>query len=178
MILKETMLRRQDVFHGRILDIHVDQVELPNGHISTREVADHADGVAVLALDDAHQVLMVRQYRYVFQRELLELPAGKLDPDEDPLTGALRELKEETGAVPKEIVSLGRVLPSPGCFGEVLHLFFAKGFRLEAQQLDDDEFLNVEQIPFDDLVLRCTNGEIEDGKTVTAVLRAKLLLNL
>ena len=178
MELTERKLGREDIFRGRIVDVHVDTVELPNGNTSLREVADHTDGVAVLPLDERNNVLVVTQYRYVFGRTLLEIPAGKLDAGEDPATGALRELREETGAVPEVFLPLGRLLPSPGCFGETLHLFLARGLRMEAQHLDPDEFLNVERVPFDEMVHRCVNSEIEDAKTVAAVLRAKVLLNL
>ena len=178
MDLTEKTIRREDKFQGRILSVHVDTVLLPNGNTSTREVVDHVDGVAVLPLDERNNVLTVTQYRYVFGRTLLEIPAGKLDPGEDPVTGALRELKEETGAVPDIFLPLGDILPAPGCYSEVLHLFLARGLHMENQQLDPDEFLNVERIPFDEMVHRCMNGEIQDAKTVAAVLKAKLLLNL
>ena len=176
--LTETMLSREDKFQGRIVSVHVDQVKLPNGNTAPREVVDHAGGVSVLALDENNNVLTVTQYRYVFGRNLLELPAGKLDPNEDPAVGALRELKEETGAEPGEFLSLGEILPSPGCFGEVLYLYLARNVKMGEQHLDEDEFLNVERIPFDEMVRRCLSGEIQDAKTVVAVLKAKLLLNL
>ena len=178
MDLTEVKLRRKDVFEGKIMTVHVDNVRLPNGEEATREVVDHVDGAAVLALDEANRVLVVRQYRYVFGKVLDELPAGKLDPGEDPVTGALRELKEETGAEPETFLPLGKPLPAPGCYGETLHLFLAKGLKFSQQQLDPDEFLNVERVPFDEMVHRCVNGEIDDAKTVAAVLRAKVLLNL
>ena len=178
MALTEKTIRREDKFQGRILSVHVDTVLLPNGNTSTREVVDHVDGVAVLPLDERNNVLTVTQYRYVFGRTLLEIPAGKLDPGEDPVTGALRELKEETGAVPDTFLPLGRIIPAPGCYGEVLHLFLAKGLHMEEQHLDPDEFLNVERIPFNEMVHRCLNGEIEDAKTVAAVLKAKVQLDL
>ena len=178
MDLTEKTIRREDKFQGRILSVHVDTVLLPNGNTSTREVVDHVDGVAVLPLDERNNVLTVTQYRYVFGRTLLEIPAGKLDPGEDPVTGALRELKEETGAVPDTFLPLGRSIPAPGCYGEVLHLFLAKGLHMEEQHLDPDEFLNVERIPFSEMVHRCLNGEIEDAKTVAAVLKAKVQLDL
>ena len=178
MDLTEKTIRREDKFQGRILSVHVDTVLLPNGNTSTREVVDHVDGVAVLPLDERNNVLTVTQYRYVFGRTLLEIPAGKLDPGEDPVTGALRELKEETGAVPDTFLPLGRIIPAPGCYGEVLHLFLAKGLHMEEQHLDPDEFLNVERIPFNEMVHRCLNGEIEDAKTVAAVLKAKVQLDL
>ncbi len=176
--LTEKTLSREDKFHGQILSVHVDQVLLPNGQTSTREVVDHVDGVAVLPLDERNNVLTVTQYRYVFGKTLLEIPAGKLDPGEDPVTGALRELKEETGAVPDVFLPLGRILPAPGCYGETLHLFLARGLHMEEQALDPDEFLQVERVPFQEMVHRCLTGEIEDAKTVAAVLKAKVQLNL
>ena len=179
MDLTERRLSREDKFHGRIVDVHVDTVELPSGGTSIREVVDHPGGVAVLALDGEGNVLTVTQYRYPFGKTLLELPAGKLDhPGEDPYEAGLRELKEETGAVPGVYKSLGRILPSPGCYGEILHLYLAQDLRMEAQHLDEDEFLRVERVPFDEMVRRCLSGEIEDAKTVAAVLKAKLLLEL
>ena len=176
--LTEKTLRQEEKFRGRIVSVHVDEVLLPNGHTASREVVEHCGGVAVLALDDENRVLLVTQYRYVFGRNMLEIPAGKLDPGEDPAAGALRELREETGAVPGEFLPLGRILPSPGCYSEVLYLFLARKLRFEKQALDPDEFLNVDRIPFDELLRRCMAGEIEDAKTVTAVLKAKLQLGL
>ena len=176
--LTETMLSREDKFQGRIVSVHVDQVRLPNGNTAPREVVDHGGGVSVLALDEDNNVLTVTQYRYVFGRNMLELPAGKLDPGEDPAAGALRELKEETGAVPDTLESLGHIVLSPGCFGETLHLFLARGLHMGQQHLDEGEFLNVERIPFDELYRRCMDGDVDDAKTVTAVLKAKLLLDL
>ena len=178
MDLTEVTLRRKDVFDGRIVKVHVDDVRLPNGQEALREVVDHVDGAAVLAMDEGNRVLVVRQYRYVFGRVLAELPAGKLDPGEDPAAGALRELKEETGAEPEIFLPLGKIIPAPGCYGEVLHLFLARGLKFSQQHLDPDEFLHVERVPFNEMVHRCVNGEIDDAKTVAAVLRAKILLNL
>ena len=176
--LTEKTVSRKDEFQGNLVQIHVDRVLLPNGDTSVREVVEHCDGVAVLPLDERNNVLTVTQYRYVLGRTLLEIPAGKLDPGEDPATGALRELREETGAVPEVFMPLGRILPAPGCYTETLHLFLARGLQMEEQQLDPDEFLQVERIPFQEMVHRCLTGEIEDAKTVAAVLKAKVLLNL
>ena len=178
MELTERTVSSQTIFQGRIIRVDMDQVELPDGKTADREVVYHPGGVAVLALDRDNSVSLVRQFRYPIRQELLELPAGKLDPGEDPVTGALRELKEETGAEPETFLPLGKLLPAPGCYGETLHLFLAKGLKFSQQQLDPDEFLNVERVPFDEMVHRCVNGEIDDAKTVAAVLRAKVLLNL
>lgn len=178
MNLTEQLLSRREIYHGRIIDVQVDTVSLPNGNTSTREVVRHPGGVGILALDDEDCAVLVEQYRYVFGRTLLEIPAGKREPGEDPLTTARRELREETGAEAAHWQPLGAVLPSPGCYGEVLHLFLAKGLKFSEQHLDPDEFLNVERVPFDEMVHRCMNGEIDDAKTVAAVLRAKVLLNL
>ena len=156
--LTEKTLSREEKYQGSFLSLHVDQVQLPNGRTSFREVVEHVDGVAILALDDRNNVLTVTQYRYVIGKTLLEIPAGKLEPGEDPVAGALRELKEETGAVPDT--------------------FLPMGVHMESQQLDEDEFLNVERIPFNEMVHRVMDGEIEDSKTIAAVLKAKVLLNL
>lgn len=179
MDLTEKRISRKEIFQGHIVNVHVDTVELPNGAEATREVVDHPGGVAVLALDGENNVLTVTQYRYPFGTTLVELPAGKLDhPGEDTAAAGLRELKEETGAVPGRYELLGKILPSPGCYGEILYLYLARDLRMEEQHLDEDEFLNVERVPFDEMVRRCMEGEIQDAKTVTAVLMTKLKLKL
>lgn len=179
MDLTEKRLGRKEIFQGHIVNVHIDTVELPNGAEATREVVDHPGGVAVLALDGENNVLTVTQYRYPFGTTLVELPAGKLDhPGEDTAAAGLRELKEETGAVPGRYELLGKILPSPGCYGEILYLYLAQDLHMEEQHLDEDEFLNVERVPFDEMVRRCMEGEIQDAKTVAAVLMAKLKLKL
>ena len=176
--LKETTISREDVYAGKIFTVHVDQVRLPNGKTAVREVAYHCPCVAVVALDDENNVLTVTQYRYVFGRPLLEIPAGKLEPGEDPAAGALRELREETGATPDEFIPMGKLILSPGCLGEELYLFLARGLHMGDTQPDEDEFLVQERIPFEEMVHRCVRGEIDDGKTVAAILKAKILLDL
>jgi ADP-ribose pyrophosphatase len=179
MDLTEKRLSRKEIFQGHIVNVHIDTVELPNGAEATREVVDHPGGVAVLALDGENNVLTVTQYRYPFGTTLVELPAGKLDhPGEDTAAAGLRELKEETGAVPGRYELLGKILPSPGCYGEILYLYLAQDLHMEEQHLDEDEFLNVERVPFDEMVRRCMEGEIQDAKTVAAVLMTKLKLKL
>ena len=178
MELTEKTLSSREIYRGRVIRVRVDEVELPNGHTSTREIVEHPGGVGILALDEEGFVYLVRQYRYAFSQTLLEIPAGKREVGEEPFLTAQRELQEEIGATAENWQSLGEILASPGCYGEVLYLYLARGLTFGKQDLDEDEFLNVERVSFADLAQRCLSGEIRDGKTVMAVLKAKCLLDL
>ena len=151
MNLTEKKLSSEKIFDGRILHIRRDTVELPDGAQSTREVVDHPGGVCVLALDDEGRVLLVRQFRYPYEKVLTEIPAGKLEYGEDPEKAALRELREETGAVPGKFRSLGELYPSPGYCGEIIRLYLAQELTFGETALDEDEFLDVERMPFGEL---------------------------
>lgn len=175
MDMTEKRLRRETVYDGRILRVFRDSVLLPNGKEGIREVADHPGGVAIVAIDDNDCVLTVKQYRYVFSRVLEEIPAGKLERGEDPDAAALRELREETGAVPQRFSKLGRIIVSPGCYGEVLHLYLAEGLHCGEMSPDEDEFLEVCRTPFSVLYERVMRGEIEDAKTVCGILKVHAL---
>ena len=177
MDMTEKTLESREVYRGRILRVREDRVRLPNGKEGVREVVEHPGGVGILALD-GDDVLLVKQYRYAFSRVLTEIPAGKREPGEDPFVTAQRELKEEVGATAADWQPLGQIIASPGCYDEVLHLYLARGLTFGDTHPDEDEFLSVRRIPFQELVQRCLSGEIQDGKTVTAVLKAKLLLGL
>lgn len=178
MELTEKTLSSERIFDGVILHVRRDEVELPGGGRSFREVVDHPGGVCVLALDGQGQALLVSQYRYPYGRVLREVPAGKLEYGEDPHAAALRELREETGAVPGEFRPLGELYPSPGYCGEIIRMYLARDLTFGETDLDEDEFLNVERVPFGELVDQVLAGEIRDAKTIAAVLKAKLLLNL
>ena len=178
MELTEKTISSEEIFSGRILHIRRDTVELPGGGRSFREVVDHPGGVCVLALDDENRVLLVRQFRYPYEKVLTELPAGKLEIGEDPEQAALRELREETGAVPGTFQSLGELYPSPGYCGEIIRMYLARDLTFGEAHLDEDEFLNLERVPFDQLVEQVLSGEIKDAKTIAAVLKGKLLLLL
>lgn len=178
MDLTERFVSREEIFNGRILNVHVDTVTLPDGSLATREVADHPGGVAIIALDDENNVLMVEQHRYVFGEDVPEIPAGKLEKGEDPYLAALRELKEETGATPALFQPLGKLYPSPGCYGETLHLFLARNLTFGEAKPDEDEFLRVERVPLEVLLQRILKNEIADAKTVAGVLKAKLYLDI
>ena len=178
MELTEKTLSSEKIFDGRILHVRRDTVLLPNGHQSTREVVDHPGGVCVLALDDQERVLVVSQFRYPYGEVLRELPAGKLEYGEDPAQAAIRELREETGAVAGTFQPLGELYPSPGYCGEIIRMYLARDLSFGNTDPDEDEFLGLERVPFSQLVEQVLSGEIKDAKTIAAVLKAKLLLGL
>ena len=180
MDLMEKMVSSQTIFEGRIIKVTLDQARLPDGKLASREVVYHPGGVAVLALDEDKMVYLVKQYRYPIQRLLLELPAGKLDhgAEEDRLLGAKRELSEETGLEAAEWTYLGYTLASPGFCTEKLHMYLARGLTRKKQHLDEDEFLDVVAMPFDELARQVLAGTITDAKTVSTTLKVKVLLGL
>ena len=178
MDLTEKTLSSEKIYDGHILHVRRDTIELPDGSRGYREVVDHHGGVCVLALDDENRVLVVSQYRYPYEKVLREIPAGKLEYGEDPTQAAIRELKEETGAVAGDFRPLGELYPSPGYCGEVIRMYLARELTFGETHLDKDEFLNLERVPFDQLVEEILSGEIRDAKTIAAVLKGKLLLNL
>ena len=176
MDLTERTLESKTVYEGVIVRVKLDEAQLPNGKKARREVVEHPGGVAILALDREDNVAVVRQYRYPFHKVLLELPAGKLEPGEDPRVCGVRELEEEVGLVADEFIYLGGLYLSPGYSNEVLHLYLARGLRQGACHPDEDEFLEGERIPFARLVDMVMADEIHDAKTVAAGLRAKVYL--
>ncbi len=163
-------------YNGVIVKVRLDHAQLENGKIVRREVVEHPGGVGILPVDDEGNCYMVRQFRYPFSRQLLEIPAGKLEYGEDPLACAVRELGEETGFTADELIPLGKCLTSPGFSSEVLHLYLARGLRAGRAHLDEDEFLNVEKYPLKELAAMADRNELEDGKTQIAILKAERLL--
>lgn len=178
MDLRERTVSSETIFEGHIVKLDVDQVRLPNGKQASREVVYHPGGVAVLALDEDNTVVLVRQYRYPIRGTLLELPAGKLDPGEEHGLAAARELREETGLVASEWTYLGYTLASPGFCTEALHMYLARGLTQKDQRLDEDEFLDLVAVSFDELVAHIMDGRITDAKTVACTLKVKTLLGL
>ncbi len=175
MDFEEKTLNSEVIYEGRIITVHVDDVELPDGTKAKREVVEHSGGVCVAALTDNDELLFVRQFRYPYKRELLELPAGKLEKGENPLEAGMRELEEECGVIAEKVFSLGTVYPTVAYCSEIIHLYGAAGLRKTQQHLDMGEFLSVERKPLDEAVRMVMNGEISDSKTVALVLKiAKL----
>ena len=178
MDFKERTLNKNYVFNGRIISVRKDDILLPNGKSAIREVVEHSGGSSVLCVKD-DSVFLVKQYRYAYGEELWEIPAGKLDKDEfDPLEAVKRELREETGYTAENYTYIGDYYPSPAILNEKISMYVATGLQKGEQDLDEDEFLEIVKIPFEKVVRMILNNEITDGKTQTAVMKAKLLLNL
>jgi len=172
MNLEEKQLSFDYKYKGRIINLRVDEALLPDGNTAKREVIEHPGGVGVVAEDEKGNILLVKQFRYPYMKEVLEIPAGKRDKNgEDPLLCGKRELREETGAIAENYYSLGTLLPSPGYCGETIWMFAATGLSYTAQDLDSDEFLAVEKIPLEKAVEMVLTGEIDDAKTQTAILK-------
>ena len=175
MELTEKNIVSREIFKGRIIRVRLDTVRLPNGKEGIREVVEHPGGVAILAIDSEERVLLVRQYRYPFERVMTEVPAGKREPGEPPFITAQRELQEEVGATADTWTELGTLIPSPGCYGETLYLYMAQDLHFGATHPDEDEFLEPLRVPLDEAVRQCMDGTLTDAKTVAAVLKGKIL---
>ena len=175
MDFTEKALSAEYKFKGRVINLRVDEVLLPDGNRGVREVIEHNGGVCVAAITEQGEVLAVRQYRYPYSETVLEIPAGKRDGDEEPFTCGVRELREETGATASEYKFLGELYPTPGYCGEIIWMYAAKGLSFGEVCPDEDEFLSVERIPLDDFVDMILRGEIKDSKTQAAVMKLKIL---
>lgn len=176
MDFKETIISTEDIFNGKVFDVQKHSVKLLNDSIVTREQVLHNGGVAIVAIDSNDMIFMVRQYRFGADITTLEIPAGKLEKDENPYDAAMRELREETGYRADKLKSLGECLPTPAYCSEKIYLYLADNLEFCGQNLDDDEFLDVEKYHIDELCKMILNNEIVDAKTQIAILKTKLIL--
>jgi ADP-ribose pyrophosphatase len=177
MTLYEKKLTSKQIFDGKVVKLFVDTVELPDGKEAVREIVRHPGAVCVIPVTNEGEVIMVKQYRYAFEQIMLEIPAGKLEPGEDPFEAVKRELEEESGVVAGNIEYMGEIFTTVAIFDEKIHAYLATDLVFNDSHPDEDEFLEVEKIPLTTLVDMVMNGEIKDSKTQICILKAHKLLS-
>ena len=175
MIYEEKTVSSEKVFEGRIIKVKVDKVEMPDGSTSTRELVEHPGGVGIVALTGNDEIILVKQYRKPLDKVIYEIPAGKLDPGEHHRTCGIRELEEETGLSANVFEYMGFIYPSPGFTDEVTHVYLAKELTQGETHPDDDEFLDVEKVPFERALKMVIDGEINDAKSVFGILKYNMM---
>jgi ADP-ribose pyrophosphatase len=175
--LVEKKLKSDVVYQGSFLKVLRDEVELPNGKKSTREYIPHPGAAMVIPVTDQGQLVMIRQYRYPLQAEFIEFPAGKIDPGEDALQTAHRELQEEIGQTAKDFRHLTTIHPVIGYSNELIEIYVAKGLSLTKQDLDEDEFVDVFEISFGEAMELMKQGKITDVKTMIGLFWYQQVLN-
>ncbi len=169
--LKETTIKTEKLFTGRVIDLYLEEVKLPNGKTSTREIVKHPGAVAIIAVTEERKLVLVRQYRKAMEKALVEIPAGKLEKGESPEVTALRELQEETGYTCESLTKVISFYTSPGFADELVHLFIANGLKkdTEVHSLDEDEFVDVLEVTLEEAIQLIEKEEIHDAKTAFAV---------
>lgn len=166
----ETVVKTQNIYTGRVIRLDVLEVTLQDGTTGMRELVTHPGAVAIVALDAAERVLLVRQYRIAAREVMIEIPAGTLNPGEDPLVCAERELQEETGYRPGKLEKIGGIFVAPGYTTEFIHLFLATDLTESRLEGDTDEFIEVDHVALGDALAMIESGAIKDGKSITALL--------
>jgi len=174
--LSERRLSSRLVYDGKLLKVHSDTVRLPDGATAEREWIDHPGAVAVLAVTDAGELVMEHQFRYPLGRDMIEVPAGKIDPGEDPLATAKRELREETGYTAAEWAHVATIHLAIGYSNEHIEIYLARRLSHEGAKLDDEEFLEVLTLPLATALAWVREGKITDSKTVSTLFWAEKVL--
>lgn len=169
--LEEKTIHSEEIFSGKVISLHLYDVELPNGKQSKREIIKHPGAVAILALTPENKIIMVEQYRKALERAIVEIPAGKLEKGEDPSECALRELEEETGYVCENLELLTSFYTSPGFADELVYVYLAKGLtkKENSRALDEDEFVKLEELTLSEALQYIKEQKIYDAKTIYAV---------
>lgn len=171
----EKTISSEVIYSGKVVHLQVDQVELPNGQPSTREIIKHSGAVAVIAITPANKLVLVRQFRKALEKTILEIPAGKLEPGEKPIDCAQRELEEETGYIAHSLTHLVSFYTSPGFADEYLHLYQTSELSKGAVNPDPDEFVELIELSLDECQERIRTGEICDAKTIAAIYHWQVL---
>ena len=167
---REKTLSSQPIYSGRAVKLRVDTIELPSGRQTTREIVQHSDCIAVITIDADDNILLVKQYRTAVEKELLEIPAGGIDPGEDPETAVRRELREETGYLPKNLVKLGGFYSAPGYCSEYLYLYLATDLTYGPLEAEDSESIELVRVPVSQILGLVTSGKICDAKSIAGLL--------
>jgi len=178
MHLQENTVSSDLIYEGPIFTITHDKAELENGRTAIRDVLHHNGGVCVIPITENNEIFLVRQFRYPFHTVTREVPAGKLEKGEDHAECGRRELLEETGCTCSEYIYLGEMFPTPAYNTEITYMYLAKGLKFSSQNLDPDEFLDVERISLAEAVKQVMDGTIRDGKTQIAILKAARILGI
>jgi ADP-ribose pyrophosphatase len=169
MDFNEKTIKENYLYNGKILNLKKDEVELPDGKSAVREMVEHSGGSAILCEKDG-KILLVKQFRYPYKEVIYEIPAGKLNPGEDPSETAIRELEEEGGVKAERVVKMFDVYPTPAYTNEIIRIYRAEGLKETEIHLDEDEFLTGKWFTLDELRKMMQTGEIKDGKTLIALL--------
>ena len=173
----ETVLASERIYEGRLINLRVDQIRTPAGVESVREIVEHPGAIALIALDEAGCVLLVKQYRHAVRAITLEIPAGILEAGEEPPAAAQRELREETGYRAGRLDRLGGIFTAPGFSTEYIHFFLATQLAPDRLAMDDDEVIDLMRVPLTDAINLIQSGQIDDGKSVSGLLLAQVWLN-
>lgn len=169
----EKTLKRETIYRGKILTLRKDYVELPNGEQAFREIVEHRGAAACLVLTPEQKILLVKQYRKPYDEMLYEIPAGKLEKNENPETTIIRELKEEAGIIPMNLEKIGVIYPSPGYTNEVIHLFYVDLYEKCPSEPDKDEIIELVALSVPQVFDMMETGIIADAKTIISLLRCK-----
>jgi ADP-ribose pyrophosphatase len=167
------LIHSETVYQGRAFKICKDEVEMPGGLRGNLDVVQHSNAITLVPVDDGGRIWLVRQYRHAGRVVLLELPAGTLDDQEPPEACAHREIREEIGMAATELINIGEFYLAPGYSSEYMYVFLATGLKPDPLEVDEDEFLEIEQMPVKELYRFVENGGIQDGKTLAALLLAR-----
>lgn len=173
MTYEEKTMKSEKLYEGKIINLRIDTVELPDKKYSKREIVEHPGGVAIVGITDENEILLVKQYRKAVDRVLLELPAGKIEVNEEPKETAFKELKEETGYRAGKLEYLLEFYTSPGFSTEKVYIFIAENMLKGEQELESGEYIDVESYKIDDLVEMIDNGDIIDSKTIIGIYAIK-----
>lgn len=170
MTFEEKTLSSEYIYKGKMINLRKDNVEIVNGKTSIREIVEHNGGVGLAVLTEQGKMVLVRQFRKPLERDILEIPAGKIEKNEDPMAAAIRELKEETGYTAKNMSFIGKMYPSVGYTTELIYLYLCTELTPGETDFDESEAIDIEEYDLEELYKMSLSGKIEDGKTLAAIL--------